>query len=320
MRVTVDNRYGPQTDNQGLKDSHEISRETQFRTPHRTAPRRLAGRAGFPAAQTRRRSSILIVHPHPVSVTAAVAEDVPTYLDANRQNRGARSRLHSRRRFHGRITKIHFTDGADVKKGQMLFTIDTRPFEANLRQAQANVQKDTALKKQAEANLTKEIAQANWGQTQANRYRVLVEQGVVAREQYEELRAKPGFAKRESRFRARGGGNSADETIKVDYGCGRERERFNSVIAAFVHLLTGAPASDLADVGNVVNPGGGAGTSASSGELRKQWQRAAGDRNDLIRSTRISQFHKTTLAEVQQQMRAGRLRAEVRILTRPTSR
>src|SRR5882672_12105716 len=126
--------------------------------------------------------------PAPVQATVAVAQDVPTYLDAIGKT-VAREVVSVQPQVSGRITKIHFTDGANVKKGDMLFTIDTRPFEANLRQAQANVSKDLALKKQAEANLAKDIAQAKWGEVQVKRYGELVTGGVVPREQYEQLRA-----------------------------------------------------------------------------------------------------------------------------------
>src|SRR5258706_12451013 len=119
--------------------------------------------------------------PAPVSVSAAVAQDVPTYLDAIGKT-VAREVVSIQPQVAGRITKIHFTDGANVKKGDMLFTIDTRPFEASLQQSQANLSKDTALKKQAEANLAKDIAQAKFGDTQVKRYRELVEHGVVSRE------------------------------------------------------------------------------------------------------------------------------------------
>src|SRR6187455_3359530 len=100
--------------------------------------------------------------PAPVSVAEAAAEDVPTYLDAIGKT-VAREVVSIQPQVSGRITKIHFTDGANVRKGDMLFTIDTRPFEASLRQAQASLSKDGALKKQAEANLAKEVAQAKWG-------------------------------------------------------------------------------------------------------------------------------------------------------------
>src|SRR5216684_3727339 len=114
--------------------------------------------------------------PAPVSVTVAVTQDVPTYLDAIGKT-VAREVVSVQPQVSGRITKIHFTDGANVRKGDLLFTIDTRPFEANLKQAQANYSKDEALKRQAEANLAKEMAAAKWGETQVKRYRTLVEAG-----------------------------------------------------------------------------------------------------------------------------------------------
>jgi multidrug efflux system membrane fusion protein len=247
--------------------------------------------------------------PAPVSVTAAVAEDVPTYLDAIGKT-VAREVVSIQPQVSGRITQIHFTDGADVKKGQMLFTIDTRPFEANLRQAQANVQKDTALKKQAEANLTKEIAQANWGQTQVNRYRILVEQGVVAREQYEELRANQDSLTANVGS-ARAAVNSAAETIKVDTAA-VESAKVQLSYCFIRSPIDGRAGQRLADVGNVVNPGGGSGTSSTSGETQNNG-------NALLVIERLDPIYadftisQDKLAEVQQQMRAGRLRAEVRI-------
>jgi membrane fusion protein, multidrug efflux system len=44
----------------------------------------------------------------------------------------------------GRITEVHFTEGQDVKKGDLLFVIDPRPFQADLEQAQAQLQSDSA--------------------------------------------------------------------------------------------------------------------------------------------------------------------------------
>src|SRR5687768_17622367 len=95
--------------------------------------------------------------PAPVTVTAAVSQDVSNYLDALGKI-VARETVSIQPQVSGRITQIHFTDGANVRKGQLLFTIDPRPFEANLKQAQANLAKDAAAKKQAEANLAREVA------------------------------------------------------------------------------------------------------------------------------------------------------------------
>src|ERR687895_2491752 len=82
--------------------------------------------------------------PAPVEVTEAISQDVPTYLDAIGKT-VAREVVSIQPQVSGRITAIHFTDGADVKKGDMLFTIDPRPFETNVKQAQANLTRDGAL-------------------------------------------------------------------------------------------------------------------------------------------------------------------------------
>src|SRR6266571_6760041 len=152
--------------------------------------------------------------PAPVSVTVAVSQDVPTYLDAIGKT-VAREVVSIQPQVSGRITKINFTDGANVRKGDLLFTIDTRPFEANLRQAQANVSRDLALKKQAEANLAKDVAQAKWGEVQVKRYGELVKSGVVPREQYEQLRANADSLNAAVEA-DRATVHSAEEAIKVD--------------------------------------------------------------------------------------------------------
>src|SRR5438067_981213 len=152
--------------------------------------------------------------PAPVNVTAAVMQDVPTYLDAIGKT-VAREVVSIQSQVSGRITKINFTDGANVRKGDLLFTIDTRPFEASLHQAEANVSKDLALKKQAEANLAKDVAQAKWGEVQVKRYGELVRGGVVPREQYEQLRATADSLNA-TVDADRAAVHSADEAIKVN--------------------------------------------------------------------------------------------------------
>src|SRR5215217_5833308 len=152
--------------------------------------------------------------PAPVVVSTAVSQDVSNYMDALGKI-VARETVAIQPQVSGRIEKIHFTDGANVKRGQLLFTVDPRPFEANLKQAQANLAKDVAAKKQAEANLAREIARENWGRAQVDRYRVLVEQGVVPSEQYGQLRADYDSLKSNSEA-ARAAVRSADETMRVD--------------------------------------------------------------------------------------------------------
>src|SRR5262249_56134931 len=100
------------------------------------------------------------------------------------------------------VVKVDFTEGQDVKAGQLLFTIDPRPFEAVLAQAHANVGRDTAQMRQAEAahaqrqaevqqviaNLERDQAQLENARVQEKRYKTLVDKELVAREQYDQFR------------------------------------------------------------------------------------------------------------------------------------
>jgi multidrug efflux system membrane fusion protein len=207
----------------------------------------------------------------------------------------------------GRITQIHFTDGANVRKGQLLFTIDPRPFDANLKQAQANLARDTAAKKQAEANLAREIAREKWGLAQVGRYRTLVEQGVVPKEQYEQLRADYDSLKANSEA-ARAAVRSADETIKVDQAAIDTAKVQLSY--CYIHSpIDGRAGQRLVDIGNVVNPGGAGGNNDSNGVPN----------NALLVIERLDPIYadftisQNNLSAVQDQMRAGTLLAEVRL-------
>jgi membrane fusion protein, multidrug efflux system len=246
--------------------------------------------------------------PSPVQVTAAVTQDVATYLDAIGKT-VAREVVSIQPQVSGRIIKIHFTDGANLKKGDLLFTIDSRPLEANLRQAEANLTRDEALKKQAEANLVREIAQAKWGYAQVERYRVLVEQAVVPREQYEQLRANYD-ALRANVEAARATVRSADETIKVDAAAVENAK----VLLSYCFIrspIDGRAGQRLADIGNVVSPGGSNNSNSSDG--------AGSANNALLVIERLDPIYadftisQSSLTAVQQQMSAGSLRAEVRL-------
>jgi membrane fusion protein, multidrug efflux system len=247
--------------------------------------------------------------PSPVQVTVAISQDVPTYLDAIGKT-VAREVVSIQSQVSGRIVKIHFTDGANVRKGDLLFTIDPRPFEASLKQAQANLSKDIALKRQAEANLAKEIAQAKWGLTQVERYRKLVEAGVVPREQYEELRANYDSLKATADA-ARAAVNSADQEIKAD-AAAIESARVQLSYCYIRAPIDGRAGQRLVDVGNVVNPGGsGGGNSADGG--------SSGNSSSLLVIERLDPIYadftisQSNLSAVQEQMRNGRLKAEVRL-------
>jgi multidrug efflux system membrane fusion protein len=249
--------------------------------------------------------------PAPVSVTAAVMQDVPTYLDAIGKT-VAREVVSIQPQVSGRITKINFTDGANVRKGDLLFTIDTRPFEASLRQAEANVSKDLALKKQAEANLAKDVAQAKWGEVQVKRYGELVRGGVVPREQYEQLRATADSLNA-TVDADRAAVHSADESIKVDSAAVDTAKVELSY--CYIHApIDGRAGQRLVDIGNVVSPGGSGTGSANSSSTN-----TTPASNSLLIIERLDPIYadftisQNDLANVQQQMRAGTLKTEVRL-------
>jgi multidrug efflux system membrane fusion protein len=252
--------------------------------------------------------------PSPVQVTVAISQDVPTYLDAIGKT-VAREVVSIHSQVSGRITKIHFTDGANVKKGTLLFTIDTRPFEASLKQAQANVSRDNALKRQAEANLVREVAQANWGRTQVERYRELVEAGVVSREQYEQLRVNYETLKANVES-ARAAVRSAEETIKVDTAA-VESAKVQLSYCYIRSPIDGRAGQRLVDTGNVINPGGG-GTNSESGSSGN-----APSPNALLVIERLDPIYadftisQNNLTAVQRQMSQGTLRVEVRLPDSP---
>jgi membrane fusion protein, multidrug efflux system len=238
--------------------------------------------------------------PAPVTVTAAVSQDVSNYLDSLGKI-VARETVSIQPQVAGRITQIHFTDGANVTKGQRLFTIDPRPFEANLKQAQANLARDGALKKQAEANLAREIAREKWGYAQVERYRTLVEQGVVAKEEYERLRADYDTLRANTEA-ARAAVRSADETMRVDNAAIETAKVELSY--CFIHSpIDGRAGQRLVDIGNVVNPGGPGNNENNSLLVIERL-------NPIYADFTISQNH---LSAVQQEMQQGSLRTEVRL-------
>jgi multidrug efflux system membrane fusion protein len=88
----------------------------------------------------------------------------------------------------GQLLTVRFAEGADVKKGDLLFEIDPRPFREALRQAEADLTKDRAELKQAEANLARDRAQLKNAESDAARYAELEKRGVAARMQNEQAR------------------------------------------------------------------------------------------------------------------------------------
>jgi multidrug efflux system membrane fusion protein len=137
----------------------------------------------------------------PVTVATAIQKDVPVQLRVIGRVE-AYSAVAVRSLVEGELGKVYFKEGQEVRKDDLLLSIDPRPFEAALRHAEANQERDQALVRQAEANLTRDLAQVNQAEAnlaknlaqaknaeeQAKRYAILAEKGYVAKEQYDQVR------------------------------------------------------------------------------------------------------------------------------------
>jgi membrane fusion protein, multidrug efflux system len=109
----------------------------------------------------------------PVTVAPVAQETVPIELRAI-GNVEAYSTVALKARVDGQIVEVNFREGAPVKKGDVLFRIDPRPYEAALRQAEANALRDVAARNQA--------------RSQDRRYQDLLDKNFVSKEAYAQIR------------------------------------------------------------------------------------------------------------------------------------
>jgi len=109
-----------------------------------------------------------------VTVADAVEKSIPVQIRAI-GNVEAYNTVSVKAQINGQVARVHFAEGDDVARGALLFTIDPRPFEASLRQA--------------EASLARDRAQARFAREQTERYGALLKDGIVTQDQYDQLRA-----------------------------------------------------------------------------------------------------------------------------------
>lgn len=108
----------------------------------------------------------------PVTISAALVADKPMTVRLRTVgNVEPASTVEIRSQVTGELMSVGFAEGHDVSAGQVLFTIDPRPFEATVRQVEAALARDTALAKNAEA--------------QRARYADLAKQGLVSQAEYD---------------------------------------------------------------------------------------------------------------------------------------
>ena len=104
----------------------------------------------------------------PVTVTRVAKKAVPLEVRVIGSVEPSSS-VAIRAQITGELTSVQFTEGDDVKQGDVLFTLDRRPLEATLRQSEANLERD--------------LAQSANAASQAKRYEDLAARGIATREQ-----------------------------------------------------------------------------------------------------------------------------------------
>jgi multidrug efflux system membrane fusion protein len=292
--------------------------------------------------------------PAPVTVAPAIARDTPLYLDEVGKC-VANEVVSVQPQISGRIVKIHFADGGDLRQGDLLFTIDPRPVQATVQQAEANVARDQAQARQAEANVARDQAavrqaeaalaqaRAQLGQAEANvvrdqsqlenaraqdrRYAELVRQGYVAREQADQVRtametaaatlradqamvdsaraaivaAEAALAQAQAAVLA---GQAAVENARASVRANEAMVESARLQLAYTEIrspIDGRAGQRLVDLGNVVTAN--AGSLLSIQRIDPIYAEFTVTENDLT--------------IVQQQMRRGPLRVEVRLPDQP---
>lgn len=162
----------------------------------------------------------------PVAVAISASRDVPVQIQVI-GNVEAYASVSVKAQVSGQLAAVNFQEGDFVRKGDLLFSVDPRSFEAALNQALATNARDEAALGQVTANLARDTAQARYAESQAGRYAELFKSGIVARDQAEQLRAAADAANQavaadkaaiESAKAAIAGSKAAIENARIQLG------------------------------------------------------------------------------------------------------
>lgn len=108
--------------------------------------------------------------PMEVKVSTVLQQDVPVEIEVIGETRGS-TEIEIQARVEGFLETVHFDEGKPVRRGQLLFTIDPRPFEADLAQARGALA-------EAEAKYLR-------ARQDVDRFKPLVEKNAIARQDYD---------------------------------------------------------------------------------------------------------------------------------------
>lgn len=130
----------------------------------------------------------------PVSVAKVEQQSVPTELHVIGTVE-ASAIIQVKSQVGGQLERVAFAEGQTVKKGDLLFVIDPRPYQEAVRQAEAAVNRDRAQIAQSEASLARDNAQAKFAETDAALYQEMHKEGLGSKQQSDQSSANAAVAR-----------------------------------------------------------------------------------------------------------------------------
>lgn len=175
--------------------------------------------------------------------------DLPLVLRGVGQVRAA-AEVTVRSQVTGVLTAVHFAEGDTVAAGQTLFSIDPRPLDQALRQAEAALAQAEADRAQAEAALVRDQARLDNAEVESRRYDLLAESGTVTRETAE--RARTELAAYRATVAAGRAAQAAAAASVEAARAGCENARVQRTYATIVAPIAGRTGRLGVDAGNLV--------------------------------------------------------------------
>lgn len=161
--------------------------------------------------------------PAPVTVALVTEKQIPVEMEGSGHVEAGHS-VEVRPRISGQLLAVHFREGQDVRKGDLLFTVDPAPFKAKLDQARADLERDKAKRDLAAR--------------QVKRYKDISDKGYLSIEEYERLQNEVAVL---------------DATIKADKAA-VETARLNLSYCTIRAEIGGVAGETSVDPGNQVAP------------------------------------------------------------------
>ncbi len=201
------------------------------------------------SACSEKKAEAIQQEPPPVTVAAVEQRTVPVEINVIGTVEPY-SRVEIKARVAGQLQQVHFREGQDVKQGDLLFTIDPRRFQTALQEAEANLAREKAMLIQLQANLARDQAEAEFADSQARRYRKLVDEGIVSPEQADQFETSA-----KARAEAVQAGKASLETARAAVQAYEAAVRSARVMLSFCTIsapLTGRTGALLVHEGNIV--------------------------------------------------------------------